>query len=41
MNERSRSRWLMAITVVAAVAAAWLASDPDTAASPLLLQPMR
>lgn len=41
MNERSRWRWLMAITVVAAVAAAWVASDPDTPAGPLLLQPLR
>lgn len=41
MNERSRWSWLVAITVVAAVAAAWVSSDPETPADPLLSQPLR
>ncbi len=40
MNEGSRWRWVVLITVVAAVAAAWVATDGGDLVNPLLAQPM-
>ncbi len=41
MNERSRWSWLVLITVVTAVAAAWVSTDAGEFVGPLLAQPWR
>lgn len=41
MNERSRWNWVVLITVVAAMASAWVSADAGEFIGPLLAQPSR